>query len=54
MRFLGGGGGSQKTNILEGGGRGGGWAVCKFKRGGAWQERGGIVFEMGLILQCTL
>ena len=37
----------------KGGGAGGGWAVCKFKRG-AWQERGGIAFERELIIQCTL
>ena len=30
------------------------WAVCRFK-GGAYQKRGGgIVFEGGLMPQCTL
>ena len=31
----------------------GAWTVCRFKRG-AWEERGGGVFERGLIFQCTL
>ena len=38
--------------------KGGGeaWTVCRFKgrRGRAWQERGGGVFEGGLIPRCTL
>ena len=29
------------------------WTVCRFKRGGAWQERG-VVFDVGLIPKCTL
>ena len=32
---------------------GGAWTVSQFK-GGTWQERGGGVFEDGLIPQCTL
>ena len=31
----------------------GAWTVCQFKVG-AWQERGGSVFEGGLIPQGTL
>ena len=29
-----------------------GGTVCRFRGGGAWQERGGGVFEGGLIPQC--
>ena len=55
-----------KIQVLEGGfsknqyiwgdclKRGGGaWTVCRSKRG-AWQERGGGVFDGGLILQFKL
>ena len=48
-----GGGGLRKTNIEGGLHKKGAWTVCRFN-GGAWQERGGGVFDGGLIPQCTI
>ena len=46
IRFL--GGGIHEKPISKGGClKRGAWAVCRFNEGGAWQERGGGVFEAG-------